>query len=117
VRYLASFDAIVDMPMEVSIYDLEDGDYVLEFSQGPAFDPDTPEIAENAYLGYSFTNGLFHERSGADLQQRVEDEVVFQYRFGGAVPEPASWLMMVGGLGLAGAALRRRSLAVRRSMA
>lgn len=28
--------------------------------------------------------------------------------FGGAVPEPASWAMMVGGFGLAGLAMRRR---------
>lgn len=27
--------------------------------------------------------------------------------FGGAVPEPASWAMMVGGFGLAGLAMRR----------
>jgi hypothetical protein len=30
-----------------------------------------------------------------------------------AVPEPATWAMMIGGLGLAGAALRRRTTAVR----
>ena len=31
----------------------------------------------------------------------------------GAVPEPASWAMMIGGLGLVGATLRRRKAAVR----
>jgi hypothetical protein len=30
-----------------------------------------------------------------------------------AVPEPATWAMMIGGLGMAGAALRRRTVAVR----
>ena len=31
---------------------------------------------------------------------------------GGAVPEPASWALMIGGFGLAGAALRRRRTTV-----
>lgn len=31
---------------------------------------------------------------------------------GGGVPEPASWALMIGGFGLAGAALRRRRAAV-----
>lgn len=30
----------------------------------------------------------------------------------GAIPEPASWAMMIGGFGLVGAALRRRSVSV-----
>jgi hypothetical protein len=32
---------------------------------------------------------------------------------GNAVPEPASWALMIGGFGLAGAALRRRGTQVR----
>ncbi|MFS0738192.1 cistern family PEP-CTERM protein [Sphingomonas sp. 1P06PA] len=32
--------------------------------------------------------------------------------FGAAVPEPASWALMIGGFGLTGAALRRRKLAL-----
>jgi hypothetical protein len=30
-----------------------------------------------------------------------------------AIPEPASWMMMIAGFGLAGASLRRRSVTVR----
>ncbi|WP_372785412.1 PEPxxWA-CTERM sorting domain-containing protein [Phenylobacterium sp.] len=36
---------------------------------------------------------------------------------GAAVPEPASWALMIGGLGLVGAALRRRVAAVKRTRA
>ena len=32
---------------------------------------------------------------------------------GGAIPEPASWAMMIGGFGFIGAAMRRRSVSVR----
>ena len=38
---------------------------------------------------------------------------IASYRVGGAVPEPASWAMMIGGFALAGAAIRRRSAATR----
>jgi hypothetical protein len=31
----------------------------------------------------------------------------------GAVPEPASWAMMIGGFGMVGAAMRRRRTAIR----
>ncbi|MBC9031423.1 PEP-CTERM sorting domain-containing protein [Sphingomonas sp. JC676] len=37
--------------------------------------------------------------------------------FGGAVPEPAAWGMMIGGFGLAGAAVRRRKAKVQTKLA
>lgn len=36
----------------------------------------------------------------------------YAFRVTGAVPEPAAWALMIAGFGLAGAALRRRRLAV-----
>ncbi|MBW6531600.1 PEPxxWA-CTERM sorting domain-containing protein [Sphingomonas sp. RRHST34] len=37
------------------------------------------------------------------------DDIVFQQAAGGAVPEPATWMTMIAGLGLVGAMLRRRA--------
>ena len=36
------------------------------------------------------------------------DDVVLDQAVGGAVPEPATWAMMIGGAGMVGGALRRR---------
>jgi hypothetical protein len=48
----------------------------------------------------------FHYRDGA-IHPGVN--VIGQFNGGGAVPEPATWALMIGGFGLAGVALRRRS--------
>jgi len=56
--------------------------HTIEFDQGPAF------------TGWTFVS-----------------EVTFDGKPGG-VPEPATWTMMIAGFGLAGAALRRRRLAI-----
>ncbi|MBO9669954.1 MAG: PEP-CTERM sorting domain-containing protein [Sphingobium sp.] len=34
-------------------------------------------------------------------------------KYNGAVPEPASWALMIAGFGVVGAGLRRRKLAIR----
>jgi hypothetical protein len=58
-------------------------------------------VAVNAgSLGFSFGSNS-HDNVGPLL-----DDV--QLDIGGAVPEPATWALMIGGFGMAGAALRRR---------
>ncbi|MBL8771217.1 MAG: PEPxxWA-CTERM sorting domain-containing protein [Phenylobacterium sp.] len=68
----------------------------LEFGEGPGGD---------GFEGGSFDDGNFEDpppgRGGEPLPTPT-----------GAVPEPATWLLMIGGFGLAGAALRRRRAAV-----
>jgi hypothetical protein len=55
--------------------------------------------------GFTATSVVFSVGPNNDNSMGL-GEVSF---FGGAVPEPASWAMMVAGFGLAGAAMRRRA--------
>ncbi|WP_426162889.1 PEPxxWA-CTERM sorting domain-containing protein [Sandarakinorhabdus sp. DWP1-3-1] len=57
-------------------------------------------VGANSTLSFSFQN---------DPSFYVLDNVVVD--FGGAVPEPASWAMLIAGFGLTGAAMRRRRVA------
>jgi hypothetical protein len=73
-------------------------------------------VTQGLFVGGQTTSG-FH--SGSDpFQLRVNQ---LQYAAtgavvvgepGGVVPEPATWALMIGGFGLAGATLRRRKLAL-----
>ena len=61
---------------------------------------------------FGLNDDLFSDNTGG-LQVCVDhgDDACFRKFYGGgpaAVPEPASWALMIGGFGLAGAALRRR---------
>jgi hypothetical protein len=71
----------------------------------------------DSYLTYTFNNaGTYFARvgnccvspqssgNGYELQVSIQNHALTA----GAVPEPATWAMMIGGFGLAGATLRRR---------
>jgi hypothetical protein len=58
-------------------------------------------------MGYLFDYGYGITLNGSDSV--AETWVV---RGAGAIPEPATWAMMIGGLGLVGASLRRRAAKV-----
>ena len=59
---------------------------------------------------------LFGTRSGStpifDFATNGTGQAVFAYNGGGAVPEPASWAMLIAGFGLVGASMRRRRAVV-----
>lgn len=73
----------------------------------------TPGIADYNLETISFTSSGI---SYVEIQQQRNDWLfaVDNIRFdaGGAVPEPASWALMIAGFGLVGAAMRRRAAAV-----
>jgi hypothetical protein len=62
--------------------------------------------------GSPMTVGLFSSllTSSSNLGVGLDNVVVEPVR--GAVPEPATWALMLGGFGIAGTALRRRRTAV-----
>ena len=76
-----------------------------------------------AYIGLPDTVGVdlqdVNESAGFDLSAYVNDPSLGEYvnyafkddATVGGVPEPATWALMIGGFGLAGAALRRRRAA------
>jgi PEP-CTERM motif len=109
VRYVAAVAGTGDVDMQVSIFDVGAGEYALQFSHGRL--NTQPDIAADAYLGYSFgTSNL--QISGNTLRGLVQGGTTkFEYFFRAtatAVPEPGSWAMMIAGLGIVGASLRRR---------
>lgn len=54
----------------------------------------------------NYTQGLYNERDSAVGLSEVRFETA------AAVPEPATWAMMIGGFGLVGGAMRRRQVRV-----
>ncbi len=70
---------------------------------------------DDASLDFSIGTKMFefdpNNLSGITLNQPVPLTGDLKYVGNGAVPEPASWAMMLGGFGLVGGAMRRRKAA------
>ena len=65
---------------------------------------------DSVLLNTAYQTGAIVLRWGPDGYDGGLDNIRFDVRSiaNGAVPEPATWAMMIGGIGLAGGALRRR---------
>ena len=78
---------------------------------GNFYDFDTGHVSyATADLSHAFSSGGFGQ--GGDIFFQAPDSDFSFYNptitVAGAVPEPATWAMMIGGIGLAGGAMRRR---------
>ena len=88
----------------------------LSFDFGSGYQLGTPTLTTEGHLGvfsYNFTGinvSSFKVRIDSAQEWVMLTEVDFDGTLSdvAAVPEPASWALMIGGFGLAGAALRRR---------
>lgn len=114
VRYFANFtaDPANKQRMQFSIFDVGGGEYALQFGHGSGSNVGAPIFAPDGYLGY-FIGGAGIQRSGPALISDINGySTKFEYFFdanAGAVPEPASWAMLVVGFGLMGGIVRRQS--------
>jgi hypothetical protein len=90
------------------------GIYVFDYSSYQYYN-DGSATYSNADLTFNGGTGNYGEAMGLGpfnntLADRVWSGTV-DYQLGGGAPEPATWALMIGGMGLAGAAIRRRRAA------
>jgi len=84
--------------------------FTLTLSDGSTVSGDFDGNAGAGFLGF-VGDGIVSATLSSDVGFAFGDFYVTAGT--GAVPEPATWAMMIGGFALAGAAMRRRSAAVR----
>ena len=71
----------------------------------------------NASVSFTWENAMGDHFSSliADTCPRQNDACAFSrdvFKVGGAVPEPATWALMLAGFGLVGSAIRRKRVAL-----
>jgi hypothetical protein len=87
-------------------------DLVAQHTRGCAGDPNGTFCNWTA-IGVAFAGTAMSIDFGGTANQTGYDNITFgSDRPGGAVPEPTTWAMMIGGLALVGASMRRRKVAV-----
>lgn len=78
-------------------------------SSGSVFPAGFPNAIDFTPANGAVISGLYRSFGTSGGGGSVTGSIVFPAGATAAVPEPASWALMVGGFGLAGGALRRRS--------
>jgi hypothetical protein len=97
-----------------------DGQQASHWKDSPRGDPSEgildPTIAFGQTLEVTALDLAAYDMIGWDIAfdplsrpgYRMSTASIYRNFLGGAVPEPASWAMMIAGVGFAGGALRRR---------
>jgi hypothetical protein len=87
-------------------------DLDAQHTRGCTGDP-TGTFCNWTAIGVAFAGTAMSIDFGGTANQTGYDNITFgSDRPGGAVPEPTTWAMMIGGLALVGASMRRRKVAV-----
>jgi hypothetical protein len=106
---LTSFDFsdafdFADDPVVVTLNFMGGGNQTLTFTADDEFGMQTANVGISGILSFNLTTS--GSAFGEDTVQL--DNIVYSLdATGPAVPEPASWAMMIGGFGLVGGAMRR----------
>ncbi|WP_253717023.1 PEPxxWA-CTERM sorting domain-containing protein [Sphingomonas sp. AP4-R1] len=110
--YEGTLGSIVDGKLQINLstafnYDPAAGNLLLTI-YNPGLSSDG-----TAYFDADINNGITNMRYSAYPYDSNRGLVTGFNEGASAVPEPASWAMMIGGFGLVGAAMRRRRVSVR----
>ena len=131
--FAQSLTTVANQAYDLSFWVAESGGPTSAFSvfwngqlASAVTDPNNSSIVYNTRTGYSstfrqfFVNGLVATGASTDLQVHGRQDPagiffddVSVTAATAAVPEPATWGLMIAGFGLVGAAMRRRQTAVR----
>jgi PEP-CTERM motif len=110
VDELISFAAAVTS-LSLYVGNSSDADYTAEFfdSSNALIGSQTISLIGGSYGELSFMGAISSARIFSTSNVWVADDLSFT---AGAVPEPASWALMIAGFGLVGSAMRRRKPSV-----
>lgn len=99
-----------EFPTDLASIEFQEGQAILRVTSLPAYDncATAPgwHCAEYRTGSAVFFDAAFSTENGVTYDLAVSDP-------SSPVPEPATWAMMIAGFGMAGAALRRRPMALR----